>query len=77
MKRAAINPRLTPAMSQIMRAPRARLTVTGSASANSEDTQRFSLNEYPKDGAGHEKAAEPVPYERPRKIPLKNNKYWI
>ena len=75
LKRAAITPKLIPTMSQRMRAPSAKLTVTGRASRNRSVTQAFSLKEYPKDGAGHSKAADPVPYERPKKIPLRKSAY--
>jgi hypothetical protein len=54
---AAKIPSETPTTNQRIRAPIARVTVIGRASAKRVVTHSFSLNEYPKLGAGHSKAA--------------------
>ena len=58
---AATIPKPIPTVSQSKSAPIARLIVIGRASTNKFVTQAFSLNEYPKDGAGQVKAALPAP----------------
>jgi hypothetical protein len=72
---AAITPSDIPTTSHSTNAPTAKFNVTGRDSLIISVTHAFSLNEYPKAGAGQLKAAWPLPYVRPTKIPDKKSQY--